>query len=234
MTEQTERERLIAELEAKQKNGTIAKAEREMLSALYRGTSIEMADSIRDEDLADALALIPVVREKRRIASERGLRHAEACRAGAVLPRQQVAAKKAKDAADALALAKRVEERLARGGRFTGPDGKEVPQRVEAGLQTLVRMAENDKALGPKLLARKRFNRTLRLKQAEEALENTAQRKEAQRASAVTAIIEQVGRLASDADPIYAALKSFHNKANPTEKEHMVESWTRPAGACGC
>ena len=183
-----------------------------------------------EEELAEAVEAVPMVRARRKAAVERETLRAQAVRESAVPIQQQIAAKKAAAAEKAK---KEASERKAVLDSKQAEIEAEVTAQIEKAQQKKIADAAREKNRKAELKVWKKQSKARAEMRKQEGVEE-AKRKEASRASKIKAIIERVNIVLSDADALYADLKPFRDsrRASDADKEQIGKALDTASQRC--
>ena len=182
-----------------------------MMEAIVKTGPIE-GEGVTAEELAEAIKAVPRIRLERKSMLEREAWKAEQFRKSALLPQQQIAARKASE--------KEHKERLEQAARAS-IDQNEIDAKVAELKKNAEEKAKKDAAREVQRKAeQKMWEEQSKEREEKRKRDGTeeAKRKEEIRASAVQTVIGQVNRVFSEADSLYVSVKNFARlKPNPAE-----------------
>jgi hypothetical protein len=189
-----------------------------------------------EDELAEAIEAVPMVRARRKVAIERETLRAQAVRESAIPIQQQIAARKA--AASEKAEKENL-ERKASLDSTRAEDEAKVKAQIEKAQQKTIADAEREKNRKVELKAWNKQSKAREAKRKQEGVEE-AKRKEASRVSKIEAIIGRVNLILSDADVLYADLKYFrdseradqYKRANKAEQEQIKKALDAASVRC--
>jgi hypothetical protein len=185
---------------------------------------------LTDNEIGAIEKALPGILAKESAVLQRVALNAEIAKLAATPIKQQIAVKKAADKAKQEARAQAVKACLDSKREDLEAEVKAEKARLAAKKITDAEREEHRKA---ELKEWKKQSAALAESRTEQGIEQ-ARCKEANRASAVKAIIERVGRVLSDADALYADLKPFRNPkvANDAEKEQIGKALDAASKRC--
>jgi hypothetical protein len=172
---------------------------------------------VSEEELAEAVEAVPMVRARRKVVIERETLRAQAVRESAVPIQQQIALKAAKDK-EAKDLIEREANAFLDSKREE--DAERVKAQIEKSQQKKIADAEREENRKRELKEWNKQSKAREKRRKEEGVEQ-AKRKEASRVSQLKTIIGRVNLILSDADVLYSDLKPFHNPERFSDAERV-------------